>query len=254
MSPTSLVVGGGAFYLTYVRGTGPGPFGLSMFARRILPDGTLGTQLLLSNSTNDFFGSTAFDGNNFFTVYTDGSTVKGRFVIAAGVLGLEVTIFTPGPFGEFTSVAFNGTNYLVTASPGATDPEHDVIAQLVSPAGALVGSRIVVANKPNEVEIPVWVLPSGTNFLITYLNGVPGSGTIIARGRFVSGTGSVRGPAFTVTSPANGKNGVGLILGFNNSKYFELILRGIPNPSDPDIDSWTQKDVLGAFHTIPIPP
>ena len=77
---------------------------------------------------------------------------------------------------------------------------------------------------------------------------------MIARARFVSGTGAVRGPAFTISSPANGKNGVGLIMGFNNSKYFELILRGIPNPSDPDPDRWTQKDVDGAFLTIPIPP
>ena len=254
MYPTALVVGGGAFYLTYVRGTGPGPFGLNMFARRILPDGTLGTQLFLASNTNAFFGNTAFDGNNFFTVYTDGSTVRGRFVSAAGVVGQEVTIFGTGPFGEYGSVAFNGTNYLVTASPGATDPEHDAVAQLVSPAGALVGSRIVVANKPTEVEIPVWVMASGTNFLITYINGVPASGTIFARARFVSGTGAVRGPAFTIASPANGKNGIGLMLGFNNSKYFELILRGIPNPSDPDPDRWTQKDVDGAFLTIPIPP
>jgi hypothetical protein len=254
MSPTALVVGGGAFYLTYVRAANT-TTGLSMFARRILPDGTLGTQLLLANNTNGFFGNTAFDGNNFFTVYTDGSTVKGRFVSAAGVLGQEVTIFATGPFGETVSVAFNGTNYLVTAAPGATDAEHDAVAQLVSTAGALVGSRIVVANKTTEVEVPVWVIPAGTNFLITYLNGTSGGGILFARARFVSGSGAVRGPAFTIASAANGKAGAGLILGFNNSKYFELILRGIPNPSDPgDIDAWTQKDVLGAFLTIPNPP
>ena len=153
-------------------------------------------------------------------MYTDGSTVKGRFVSAAGVVGQEVTIFNTGPFGEFGSVAFNGTNYLVTASPGATDPEHDVVAQLVSPAGALVGSRIVVANKPTEMEIPVWVTPSGTNFLITYVNIFPRAGAIFARARFVSGTGAVCGPAFTISSPANGKDGIGLIMGVNNSKYF----------------------------------
>ena len=254
MYPTALVVGGGAFFLSYVRESGVAPFG-SMFGRRVFPGGTVGPQLALSSGgATGFFGNSAFDGSNFFTVYSDGSTVRGRFVSAAGVLGQEMTIFAPGPFGEFASVAFNGANYLVTASPGATDPEHDAVAQLVSPAGALVGSRIVVANKPTEVEIPVWVIPSGTNFLITYLNGVPASGTIFARARFVSGTGAVRGPAFTIASSANGKNGVGLILGFNNSKYFELILRGVPNPSDPDIDRWTQKDILGAFLTIPIPP
>ena len=255
MDPTAVVAGGGAFWVTYARASGQGQFGVSLFGRRVFANGTLGPQVAVSSGgSNAFFGNTAFDGNNFFIVYTDGSTVKGRFVSAAGVVGQEVTVFPTGPFSEFSSVAFNGSNYLVTTAPGATDPERDAIAQLVSPSGALVGGKISVATSPSEIELPVWVIASGTNFLVSYLNGIPGGGSLVSRARFVSGTGVVRGPAFTISSPANGKNAASLIVGFNNSKYVELILRGIPNPTDPDIDRWTQKDLFGAFLTIPNPP
>ena len=255
-SPNAVLFGGGTYFLSFTRAvnTNPADFEYRTFGRIISTAGTVGPLLALSSGlTNDGFNNTAFDGTNFFTVYNDGTTVRGRFVSAAGVPGQEVTVAAAAPLGSIIAVAFNGTDYLVTVPRGTTGV--DAFVQLVSPTGAPIGGVIGVATNSGDDELPVGIVASGSNFLVSYVSGISAVGKVFVRARFVSGAGTVRGPAFTIASPANGKVPAGMIINFNGSKYLELLVRGVQNPAEPgNIDSWTQKDFFGALLTIPIPP
>jgi hypothetical protein len=198
------------------------------------------------------FQNVAFDGTNFFVVYSDATVVRGIFVSPAGVPGQVVTIAT-AKFGSVVGVAFNGTNYLVSFS--SENAGLDALARLVSPSGAVIGGIINITNVPNAYEIAVGVITSGNNFIVSYIDSlnVPAKGSV--RARFVSAGGVALGVAIPIAVPRDGKVVIGLLAPFSGSKYFATLLRGFQDANDPgDTGLWTQKDVLGVLISIPVPP
>ena len=255
-SPSMLVFGGGTYLMVYTRQVDPnlGDFGYRTTARTISTSGVLGAQLQAGSVLgNDGFNNAAFDGTNFLVVYTNGTTIRGRFISPAGVLGFENTIQSTQNMSFLTPIAFNGTNYLIAFSAGQ---QLDAFAHLYSPAGAIVGSRINVANNSGEHELAGNVTASGSNFVVSFLDGLNSIGKITIKARVISGSGSTSLPAFTIAAPRDGKVAAGFIVNFNGSKYLANFIRGIQtSATDPlDLDTWTGKDSFISFLTIPIPP
>jgi hypothetical protein len=101
-----------------------------------------------------------------------GDIVMLSFLTLLGLVGATARAQSPGNVfaiantanGEMSiSAAFDGTNYLVAIQGGAT--HHAAItAQLVSQAGALVGSRISIGRTGG---VP-WVAFDGTNYLMVW--------------------------------------------------------------------------------------
>lgn len=254
--PTSLVFGGGTYFMSFTRpvGSSGGDFQYNTFGRVISTSGITGPQLNLTTAiTGSGLNNVAFDGTNFLTVYSDGTSVKGRFVSPAGVIGAEVAIIPSGNFAFLTAVGFNGTNYLVTVPSGSTS--HDAVGQLLSPAGARVGGVITITNVPNADEFPAAVWATGGDFIVSYIDSLDVVGKTATKARFVSGAGTVRGPSFSLASPANGKVVIGYVVGFASGKYFTILRRGVQNLVSPeDTGLWTQSDIWGVQFTATIPP
>ena len=256
-SPSALVFGGGTYYLAYVRPniSTTGQFRFGTFGKRISPAGVVGAQAALSSAnTGDGFNNVAFDGTNFLIVYTEGGTVKGKFVSSDGTTGQEVTIIPPSNlFGPIVTVAFNGTNYLVSTSAGK--PTLDAVSQLLSPAGTRIGGTIGISTIAGVDEYVLNTTATGSNFIVSYIDSFTVISRASVRARFVSGTGATRGPAFTIASPASGRIPIGAIFNFDGSKYLALLLRGIPSASDPqNTSTWTQADIYSVIVTATIPP
>lgn len=254
--PSELAFGGGTYFLSYVRSVAPngGEFQYTAFGRLISPAGVVGAQLALTaGRSGDGFNNVAFDGARFLSVYTDGASVKGRFVSSAGVLGSETTIIPSGSFVSNVAVGFNGTNYLVTIASG--QQTFDAVAQLVSPSGTRIGGLISVISVPGADEVPVGVVASGNNFIVSYVDSLPVLGATAAKARFISETGAPRGPAFGIASPRDGTVVIGLIVGFDGAKYLAVLRRGVQNATDPaETNLWTQSNVYGVLITVPVPP
>lgn len=255
-SASDLRFGGGTYFLAYTRFTSQQvpDFHYQTFAKLISPAGVVGPQLTLSSTgIGEGFNNVAFDGSNFFTVYSDGASVRGRFVSPSGVVGVGETIIATGRFDPIATVGFNGTNYLVTMASGQTT--IDAVARLVSTSGTTLGGPITIAAVPGGDEFPVNVVRAGNDFIVSFIDSLSVPGKTATKARFVSGTGATRGPAFTIGAPRNGKDVVGYITGYNEGKYLGLLLRGIPNPAEPgNTSSWTQADIFGVVVTVPIPP
>lgn len=253
-----IVFGGGTYFISYVRasgGTSAAPY--KTYGRTISTTGTVGPELAMSSSfTTEGFSGVEFDGANFFTVYTDGTTIKGRFVSASGTLGSEVTVVTASGFqiGDLAFVAYNGTNFLVVFRRLATGASAgDTYAQRLTASGATVGGLIPVATESIE-EFPVGVVASASNFLVSYLDLPGAASTLRIRARFVTGAGGATGSPLTIAQPVNGKTPLGGVWRFAGNKYFAYYLRGVPSGNDPlNTNAWTGKDLYAALLTIPSP-
>lgn len=254
VAATALLYGGGTYFVVYEKivpfNNEPNRF--KTFGRLVSPTGIVGPDLALSSGLTSpgGFNNAAFDGTNFLTVYTDGSSAKARFVSSGGGVGQEVTIVPAVTQGlePTVTVGFNGTSYLATVGRKGT-VGSDAMAQLVSRAGASIGGLIPIATDAAIDEIAVGVLASGSNFVVSYLDS---KGLVSVR--FVSGTGVLVGGPLTIASPSGGKVPVGGVFHFNGSKYFAVFQRGVPSASSPsDIEAFALKDVYGALLTIPTP-
>lgn len=120
------------------------------------------------------------DGTNFLVAYGRSGTTYGRFISSAGVpQGLEFTI----DLGTTPSIAFDGTNYLVVNTAGATR---------VTPAGtALDVPRLAIGGTSSRVAF------DGTNFLVLRSDMQPTSTLTAAR---VSPSGALLDPVPSVVT------------------------------------------------------
>lgn len=134
--------------------------------RFVSPAETLGTEFSINASTypSDNPLTVAFDGTNYLVVWTDEISTEnwdvfGQIVDKSGSkVGGVISISTAAGQQFLPSIAFDGTNYLVTWTDMRNDANdngvcdsgegtcNDVYGQYVSKAGALVGSEFVINN------------------------------------------------------------------------------------------------------------
>ncbi len=137
-------------------------------------------------------------------------------ITIVNVLAQEFPIAIGADHTFATSASFDGTNYLI-AIKDTNQNSSNATAQLVSPSGTLVGSRIFVGS--NVKSMSIHSAFDGTNYLLVWLTG---NGNIV--GRFLSQSGSLVGSEFFIASPSIDEES--LVLSFQSGSYFICYLKG----------------------------
>ena len=257
------------------------------YGQFVTPSGTLLGGPIKINTTPCGGGgaAAAFDGTNILVAWgsewnasgtqsvcwTDSSgdhcdiaNIWGQFITKSsagtpGTLsGSNFLISAASVLYDVPSFAFDGTNYLVIFAQETTRPDTcplsgckwDVYGQLVTKAGAPIGSRITISDtSPNHFcPSPVF---NGTNYLVTWTEGF-GSTEATVKGRFFDKSGGPVGSEFALFSPSGGRVPWAAFTLFDGSKYFSVINRGTPGIDPYDEDAYTNQDVYGAFIKITI--
>jgi hypothetical protein len=110
----------------------------------------------------ELYPAVAFDGTNLLVVWSTDGAVAGTRVTPAGVVLDGGGIPISGEPGYSVALAFDGTNFLVVW----TDAGSDLSGALVSPQGAVVANRTVVAD-PGDQREPA-IAFDGANYLLTW--------------------------------------------------------------------------------------
>jgi hypothetical protein len=147
------------------------------------------------------FGDILFNGTKYFAVATLGVITTNFQTLSADVYG---TFISPLPGGIFPvatnnsiievsfSAAFDGTNYLVGVQGGPQD--HDeVIAQLVSRSGALIGPGVSTGRFGSIPQVAF----DGTNYFMVWQDATNTGGIY---GQFIDRSGALINQAFPVTT------------------------------------------------------
>ncbi len=125
-------------------------------------------------------------------------------------------------------LAFDGTNFLV-GMQGDGDAPDSVVAQLVSPFGTLIGSLITTEHFGG---VPI-IEFDGSNYLMVWQDcGEPYNEDLF--GMLVSPAGSVVAPAFKISDPVQGGDGLAAGgLASDGSNYLVVYFKEV-NPSEGD--------------------
>jgi len=239
-----MAFGGGKYLVTYTRLANPALGATStnryIGGRIVNPDGSMGSEFRISTG-NGQASDVAFDGTNFFVVWTEDQfdqEIRGRFVSTSGVPGTEISVnASVAPSDNPKSVAFDGSNYLVVWND-EIDTEGpqlwDVFGQLVAPNGSLIGSPFTITNETGP-QIPTSVAFDGSNYLATWVdlsNDTNGNGTCDADenscwniyGQYINTSGVLQGGKITINATAGNQMGG---VGFANGKYLALVNNGV---------------------------
>jgi hypothetical protein len=226
-----MAYGGGKYLVTYTELIDVSLGGQSdnrfIAGKMVSPNGMLGGEFRISTGYGDA-SEVAFDGTNFFAVWCEDyfdTEIRGRFISPVGVPGTEISVnASTAPSDNPKAVAFDGTNYLVVWDDevDTTNGYWNVLGQLVSPAGALVGGVIPVST--NLVpQLPTSVAFDGRRYLVSLVDMSNGANWD-CYGQFLNRSGSLFGDKFAIsTDPQNQMCGVG----YANGKYLIAVNTGV---------------------------
>ncbi|QOX78505.1 IPT/TIG domain-containing protein [Trichlorobacter lovleyi] len=224
----TMAFGGGNYLVTYTRLVGGDPNNRYIAGRLVAPDGTVGSEFRISTGNGDA-SDVAFDGTNFFVVWTEDSAdteIRGKFVSTSGVPGTEISVnASTAPSDNPKTVAFDGTNYLVVWNDevsGAGTYTWDVFGQRIDKSGNKVGGVITITNEANP-QMPTSVAFDGVNYLATWVDmSNPIDWNLF--GQYITTSGALSGSKFAIsTASTNQVGGVG----FANGKFLALINNGV---------------------------
>ncbi|MBK5276250.1 MAG: hypothetical protein JJE30_14535 [Desulfuromonadales bacterium] len=226
----SIAFGGGNYLVTYTRlinpDLGDDSTNRCIAGRIVTTGGSMGPEFRISSG----YGSAsdvAFDGANFFVVWTEDqydTEIRGRFVSPAGVPGTEISInASAAPSDNPKSVTFDGTNYMVVWNDEVVGTgSWDVFGQKVSPAGAKVGGVITVTSETGS-QMAFSVAFDGINYLATWVD-MSNLSNWNLYGQYISTSGTPVGSKVTIDAGATNQLGG---VGFINGKYLALINNGV---------------------------
>ncbi|SJZ88770.1 IPT/TIG domain-containing protein [Trichlorobacter thiogenes] len=237
-------------------GTVTGQYGYRIYGQRINRAGaTVGSPFNISSPTNpDLLGALfdgnktmAFGGGKFLVTYTYllnpalGDTATNR-AIAGRIVNPDGSVNTlPGRistgYGKASDVAFDGTNFFVVWQDGESG--NEIHGRLVSPAGGLMGTEVVVNASAAPSDNPKSVVFDGTNYMVVWSDevGGMGTGTWDVLGQRVNTSGTLVGPTpITITSETGAQ--IASSVSFDGTNYL-VTWMDMTNP-----DNW---DVFGQF-------
>ncbi len=226
-----MAYGSGKYLVTYTElfnlAMGAGSTNRFIAGKLVSPNGTLGGEFRISTGYGDASDVT-YDGANFFVVWREDSNdyeIRGRFVSPAGVPGTEISVnASPAPSDNPKAVAFDGTNYLVVWDDEVDTNTYDwnVLGQLVSPAGTLVGGVIPICTEPGP-QLPTGVAFDGNHYLTVWMD-MSNPANWDCYGQFLNRNGSLFGGKLSINAnPGNQMCGVG----YANGKYAVAVNSGI---------------------------
>ena len=227
----TMAFGGGKYLVTYTRlidpALGEGSTNRYIAGRMVSPDGSTGEEFRISSGYGDA-SDVAFDGTNFFVVWTEDQydyEIRGRFVSTNGVPGTEISVNASlNPSDNPKSVTFDGTNYMVIWSDAIDQTKMlDVFGQQVSTSGALVGGVITITNE-NGPQMATTVAFDGINYLATWVDMTNASDWNLYGQYIKASDGSLVGSKFAISSATTNQMGGA---GFVHGKYLALINTGV---------------------------
>jgi len=153
-----------------------------IFAARVTPDGTVLDTTPIRPATGsgmDIAPDVAFDGTNFLVVWC--GPADTTYAIFGARIAPNGSILDPGGviisdetgFDVLPSVAFNGTDYVVTWM--RYDDYADVYCALVSPAGSVVVPPTLVSGATNGQESPVVACGPSSSLIVWMDSRINGS-------------------------------------------------------------------------------
>jgi len=180
-------------------------------------------------------------------------SVKARLVDGtSGAIGQVATLnSSPAPSSQSVSVAFSGSNYMVTWSDSIGLHESNVYGRLVDQSGLATGPRISIAGGPGQ-QLGGLVSVINGNFLSTWLDLQPDPANSTLKGRFFSSAGAPVGTIHTVftTDPVTGKLPVSAgPIGIGTDAFY-LIGRALPGPDPQTGTDLTDWDLHGAVRAL----
>lgn len=140
---------------------------------RITPEGTIPGPYYwigVAGAQDEDSPDIAYNGVRCLTVWSEEyAGVKGRFINNAGVP--EDTVITVAPFTitSYTapSIASDGANFLVVWYERTGAGDWDILGQLVSSQGTLIGTQITIATGANS-QYDVDIVFDGVNYFVVY--------------------------------------------------------------------------------------
>jgi len=198
-----------------------------VYGQLVTPSGTLtGSEISIgAGAYNQKDPSVAADSTNFMVVWNDGARLQqgqgedivGQIVTPSGSLqgGHIIISQNAYPSDNPMSIVFDGTRYFVVWMEevgGAGTKEWDLRGQFISSSGSLIGSELIINNKPGGQVFPSVSYESGTYVVVwtdmrndTNNNGMydEGEGTgIDIYGQCIDLSGGLKGSEFVITSAA----------------------------------------------------
>ncbi len=190
----------------------------NIYGARVNPMGTVldTAGIAISTAANDQKSpSVAFDGTNYLVVWEDtrsgsSSDIYGTRVSPAGtVLDTAGIVISTAANGQYSSsVAFDGTNYLVVWDDQRSGSSSDIYGARVSPAGTVLDPAGIAISTAAYYQWSPSVAFDGTNYLVGWHDNrnVSYPGTDIYGAR-VSPTGTVLDPAgIAISTAANNQS------------------------------------------------
>lgn len=191
-----------------------------IYGARVTPGGTVldpnGIQIGPDTETMQLEPSIVFADTRFFVVWTYHTlpfAVTGRFVNCDGTIGDTVRIASITDEAYVTSVAYDGTNFLVVW----TQYPELLKGQLVSASGNLIGSPFTIATGVATLGSGR-ISFAGNNYTVVY--SVRNIDIFEVWGRQYDTSGNPLGPAFIISNPANSSYDSYIVAGATN--YFNV--------------------------------
>lgn len=183
------VIFDGSNYLVFWSDRRNGDTNQDIYGQFVTPAGALlrSEIPITTDAESQRLPSAAFDGTNFFVVWqskrsgTSDHDTQGRFVSRAGVLGTQLLISqSPSPRYNPTSIAFDGTNFLVVwnrdIGPGFPSPDDwDIYARLVTRAGTFVGNEFPITTAAGSQPFFGGAIFDGANYLVNWIDAPTGN-------------------------------------------------------------------------------
>lgn len=127
----------------------------------------------------DYAPSIAFDGTQWFVVYTStiSSTdhnIRGRFVSTTGTLGTSVTVDSATDLGARPSITFGSSVYMIAWEKGPSSGNLSIVARTMSTTGTFPTSTTTVSTATNDMR-QADVSFGANKFLILWQHRISGS-------------------------------------------------------------------------------
>jgi hypothetical protein len=170
--------------------------------------------------------------------------------ILAGICPTEaLTIFpvaTNGAISQISiSLAFGGTNYLVGIQGDAV-ASNDITAQLVSPNGNLVGSRIAIGRTGTAPKVSF----DGANFFVLWPDDALYPTNVIY-GQFVSQSGALVGSPMSISNPDTNADFGSLQSVASGGQNYLAIWTDASGPDAPNSDAYYALFSPNGFRVVP---
>lgn len=175
----------GSNYFVVWRDERNGQFERDVYGQLVTPSGTLlGSEIPIAIEANmQLEPAVGFDGTNFLVAYlgkragqTELYDTYGKFISRTGVPGSAFLISqNPSPRFNPTSLAFDGTNYMVVwardTDLGPNFPNQagwDVYGRLVTRSGSVIGNELPIATGPGGQPFAT-IIFAGNSYLASWV-------------------------------------------------------------------------------------